>query len=321
MCWRMIPRELSHSAYVKQFIDALRYSVPWRWQLLPPPTPAPEFRDDIRDSGHTCWEEPQMDNYAAAMAFLEEDPKVVGIDVKEDSECQVCRLQWHLKELGQTLPVEERAFEVDLTELLFSLGNECSRRKVAWDDILTSVQKKFINSGLSDFSEEAEISDAGSDVDEASGEDKRAPEALIHPSQVNTAGHGENNRSSELVQTEKVVDVEEESADASGRPNFTNPSSENPHPYSMWLASDLTLCLVTQLMIFRHIGSDGSFGHVPDVPLHPPTFTNPQTYMGYQGGTVAPWNHGLPEGGSDTIVGRQRGYIKDGTSALNLVAR
>ncbi|KAJ7586580.1 hypothetical protein C8J56DRAFT_1051931 [Mycena floridula] len=139
MFWRMIPRELSHSTRVAQFIDAWRYSVRRRLNFLPPPTPAPEFRDAIRVSAHTCWGE-EMDDYAAAMTVLEEDPKVVGIDVWEDSRCQVCELQWHLKELGQTLPVEERAFEADMTELLVMLRNECSRRNVSWNNILASVQ-------------------------------------------------------------------------------------------------------------------------------------------------------------------------------------
>ncbi|KAJ7586454.1 hypothetical protein C8J56DRAFT_1165460 [Mycena floridula] len=109
MYWRMMPRELSHSARVKQLIEVWRYSIMRRWDFLPPPTPAPEFRDAIRESGHTCWEESQMDNYAAAMAFLEEDPRVVGIDVQEDSRCQVCHLQWHLKNLSDTLAGEEQS--------------------------------------------------------------------------------------------------------------------------------------------------------------------------------------------------------------------
>ncbi|KAJ7586672.1 hypothetical protein C8J56DRAFT_1165539 [Mycena floridula] len=140
MGWSMMLPELSHSDRVKQFIDAWRYSVPWRWQLLPPPTPVPEFRDAIRVSGHTCWEEPRMDDYAAAMAFLEEDPKVVGIDMRKDSECQVCRLQWRLMDWRGTLPAEEREFSAVLTEVLVMLGNECSRRNVSWNNILASVQ-------------------------------------------------------------------------------------------------------------------------------------------------------------------------------------
>ncbi|KAJ7586443.1 hypothetical protein C8J56DRAFT_944622 [Mycena floridula] len=69
-----------------------------------------------------------------------------------------------------------------MTELLVIL---CSRRKVAWSEISTSAQKKFlcsirtniaslINTGFSDFSEEAESSDAGTDDDEACGVDERA---------------------------------------------------------------------------------------------------------------------------------------------------
>ncbi|KAJ7586488.1 hypothetical protein C8J56DRAFT_1165474 [Mycena floridula] len=299
MSWTMMPRGLSHSIRVKQFIEVWRYCGFEWFSFLPPPAPAPEFRDTIRESGHTCWKESQMDDYAAAMAFLDEDPNIVGINVQKDSRCQVCRLQWHLKELAQTLPVEERAFSVDLTELLVMLRTECSRRKVAWSDISTSAQKKFIDTSFSDFSEEAETSDAGMDDDEASGEDERAPGTLIHPSQDNTAtSHRENNPILGVIYDNEAVDVDEESADMTGRLIFTNPSSENPHPHSV---------------------SDPSFGHIPDVPLHPPTFTNPQTYIGYQGGTVAPWNHGLPEGGSDPTVGRQQGYI--GTSASNFVEK
>ncbi|KAJ7586616.1 hypothetical protein C8J56DRAFT_1085113 [Mycena floridula] len=99
MCWTMMPCEA------------------WRLDFLPPRILAPEFRDAIRVSGHTCWEEWEMKNYAVAMAFLREDPKVVGLKVWKDSRCQVCRLQWRLRNLGETLPVEERAFEADLTEL------------------------------------------------------------------------------------------------------------------------------------------------------------------------------------------------------------
>ncbi|KAJ7586542.1 hypothetical protein C8J56DRAFT_1051901 [Mycena floridula] len=330
MCWRMKPQELSHSAHVKRFIYAWYYSVLPRLDFLPPPTPAPEFRDAIRESGHTCWEQSQMDNYAAAMAVLKEDPKVVGICVREYSGCQVCELQWRLQEWGETLPVEEQAFSEDLTELLVMLRTECSRRKVAWDDILTSAQKEFINTDFSDFSEEAEISDAGSDVDEASGEDKRAPVA------VNTAGHGENNPSSGLVQTEKVVDVEEESADAVRRPNFTNLPSENPHLAPSILvkpsSTDDKFTTPNRSMHFqpftvacKHGGSDRSFGHIPDVLLHPPTLdsiqdwppyssTNTQTDLSSHDGTPLPWHQGLPRGGSDPIVGRQPGYIRDVTS-------
>ncbi|KAJ7586408.1 hypothetical protein C8J56DRAFT_891314 [Mycena floridula] len=109
--------ELSHSTRAAEFIDASRYSGLEWWDFLPPPTPAPEFRDTIRESGHTCWVESQMDDYAAAMTFLEEDPKVVCIDVRKYSGCQVCELQWRLWSLSENLPVEERAFEADLTEL------------------------------------------------------------------------------------------------------------------------------------------------------------------------------------------------------------
>ncbi|KAJ7586632.1 hypothetical protein C8J56DRAFT_1085143 [Mycena floridula] len=139
MCWRMMP-DLSNSSYVERLICVWRYSgLEWS-DFLPPPTPAPEFRDAIRVSGHTCWVESQMDDYAAAMAFLEEDPKVVGIDVRKNSGCQVCRLQWRLRSLSENLPVEERAFEADLTELEDMLRTERSRRMVARGGILASVQ-------------------------------------------------------------------------------------------------------------------------------------------------------------------------------------
>ncbi|KAJ7586444.1 hypothetical protein C8J56DRAFT_1165455 [Mycena floridula] len=140
MCWRMTPDDLLHSIRVKHFIDVWRYSGLQWWDFLLPPKPAPEFCDAIRESGHTCWKQPQMDDYAAAMAFLEEDLRVVGIDVQKDSRCQVCRLQWRLRSLGENLPVVERAFEADLTELLVMLENECSRRKVPWNIILVSVR-------------------------------------------------------------------------------------------------------------------------------------------------------------------------------------
>ncbi|KAJ7586700.1 hypothetical protein C8J56DRAFT_945349 [Mycena floridula] len=68
------------------------------------------------------------------------------------------------------------------------LRTECSRRKVAWDDVLTSVQKEFISRTDSlDGTGESEDEDGGSDDDEASEEDERAPVA------DNTACHGENN--------------------------------------------------------------------------------------------------------------------------------
>ncbi|KAJ7576502.1 hypothetical protein C8J56DRAFT_1171531 [Mycena floridula] len=150
MRWRMMSDALSYHSRAKGFIDSWCYSV-LRWSDVPPP-PALEFHDSIRKSGHTCWEEWKeeeddmddyaavMDDYAAAMAFLQEDPKVVGIDVRKDSRCQVCKLQWRLKELGETLPVDEKALSADLTELLVLLGEECSRQNVPWNNILASVQ-------------------------------------------------------------------------------------------------------------------------------------------------------------------------------------
>ncbi|KAJ7586548.1 hypothetical protein C8J56DRAFT_1051904 [Mycena floridula] len=144
MCWRMTPDYLLHSTCLEQFIDAWCYSVLCQWDFLPPPTSAPEFRDAIRDLGHTCWEEPQMDDYATAMAFLDEEAKVVGIDVRKYSECQVCRLQWRLRSLGENLPAEERAFEADLTELEDMLRTERSRRILARGGILVSVQQHSV---------------------------------------------------------------------------------------------------------------------------------------------------------------------------------
>ncbi|KAJ7586578.1 hypothetical protein C8J56DRAFT_945012 [Mycena floridula] len=77
------------------------------------------------------------------------------------------------------------------------LRTECSRRKVAWSEISTSAQKIFINTSFSDFSEEAESSDAGTDEDEACGEDERASVVLefyvTNSPLDNTARHGENN--------------------------------------------------------------------------------------------------------------------------------
>ncbi|KAJ7586921.1 hypothetical protein C8J56DRAFT_890848 [Mycena floridula] len=231
MFWRMMPDGLSYPIHVGQFIHLWNESHIWHFDFLPPPMPAPEFRDAIRDSGHTCWQE-EMDNYAAAVAFLDEDPEVVGIDVQKDSRCQICHLQWRLRSLGETLPVEEPVFKADLTELLDML-TECSRRKVAWDDVLTSVQKEFIcHADSFDSTEESEDEDGGSDVDEASEENERAPVTVIHLSQDNTPSHRENNPSSGLGQNEKAVDVDEESADAAQRLNFTNLLSKNPHPYS-----------------------------------------------------------------------------------------
>ncbi|KAJ7586522.1 hypothetical protein C8J56DRAFT_1084970 [Mycena floridula] len=200
MCWKMIPDVLPYSSRVKRFITIIGHYEPWRVDFLPPPTPAPEIRDAIRDSGHTCWKEHQMDNYVAAMAFLNEDLEVVGIDVRKDSRCQSCWLQWHLKDLGETLPVEEPAFSTDLTELLVMLPplmivqrNECSRRTVAWDDIIMSVQKKLICCADSlDGSEESEDGEEGSDDDEASRNDESALVVPIHQSHANTTSHGEN---------------------------------------------------------------------------------------------------------------------------------
>ncbi|KAJ7586674.1 hypothetical protein C8J56DRAFT_106336 [Mycena floridula] len=324
MCWRMMPPGLSHSTRVAQFIDAWNDSVVESLDFLPPPTPAPEFRDAIRDSRHTCWAEWQMDDYASAMAFLKEDPRVAGTDVWIHLGCHVCRLQWRLRSLGENLPVEKWEFEVDLTEVLVMLRTECSRRKVAWSEISTSAQKKFINTGFSDFSEEAEIGDAGSDVDEASGEDKRAPVEVIHPSQDNTAGHGENGPSSGVIYDNEAVDVDEESADMTRRLIFTNPSSENPHPYSIGPGnfdgqeSHDSQQINALSTIYSGFGSDHSFGHIPDVSLQPSALDSIQNWppnsSTNQGATLAPWNQGLPEGVLDAVVGRQPGYIRDVTS-------
>ncbi|KAJ7586576.1 hypothetical protein C8J56DRAFT_1026848, partial [Mycena floridula] len=270
MSWRMMPPGLSYSDRVKRFIDGWRYSVHWRLNFLPPSTSASEFRDAIRESGHTCWEEWEMYDYATAMAFLEEDLKVVGIDVKEGSECQVCRLQWRLQELGETLPVEKTAFSVDLTEVLVMLRIECSRRNVSWNEIVTYVEEEFVaDSDSLDSSEEAETSDAGSDVDEASDEDERAPGALIHPSQVNTAGHGENNPSSGVIYDNEAADVDEESADMTGPLIFTNPPSENAHLYSMGPVNIDEAHLITETArSFEHIPDSSSALHMPRSDWH-----------------------------------------------------
>ncbi|KAJ7586436.1 hypothetical protein C8J56DRAFT_1165451 [Mycena floridula] len=159
MCWRMTPDDLLHSIRAKQFIEVWRYSGLQRWDFLPPPTPAPEFRDVIRVSGHTCWKELQMDDYTAAMAFLKEEAKVVGVDVWKYSRCQVCRLQWRLRSLSENLPVEERAFEADLTELEDMLRKERSRRMVARGGILASVQHHDVPGPMSnpDYQEQQDL--------------------------------------------------------------------------------------------------------------------------------------------------------------------
>ncbi|KAJ7573244.1 hypothetical protein C8J56DRAFT_1034132, partial [Mycena floridula] len=178
------------------FIGVWRNVAFWWTDSLPLPTPAPEFCDAIRDSGHTCWDEweDERDDYTAAMGFLNKDPKVVGLDVRKGSRCHVCCLQWRLKNLGETLLAEELAFSVNLTEFLVLLRKECSRRKVAWDGILTSVEKTFSSRPDSlDGSEESEDGDGGSDDDEASGEDDIVSVALIDPSQDNTTSQGEIN--------------------------------------------------------------------------------------------------------------------------------
>ncbi|KAJ7580422.1 hypothetical protein C8J56DRAFT_1103494 [Mycena floridula] len=212
MLWKMIPDVLSDPTCVNQFINAWYYTKLLLFRLLPLPAPAPEFRDDILDSGHTCWEEWEMDDYAAAMAFLDKDPKVVGLDVRKGSRCQVCRLQWRLKNFGETLPVEELAFSADLRKLLVML--------ISCADSL-------------DGSGESEDGDEGSDDDHTSREDERALVVPIHQSHDDTTSHGGHNPSPGVVCDEEVADADEESADAGGRPNFINLPSGSAHPYSI----------------------------------------------------------------------------------------
>ncbi|KAJ7588425.1 hypothetical protein C8J56DRAFT_1050500 [Mycena floridula] len=108
MFWKMMRDDLPYSTRIEQFIYDWHDCVRWELDFLPSPTPAQKFHDAIGDSGHTCWEEPQMDDYATAMAFLNEEAKVVGIDVWKDSRCQVCRFHWHLRSLSDTLLGEKR---------------------------------------------------------------------------------------------------------------------------------------------------------------------------------------------------------------------
>ncbi|KAJ7588715.1 hypothetical protein C8J56DRAFT_1077927 [Mycena floridula] len=173
MFWNMIPDGLSYSIHVKRFIDVWRHSAFRRPGSLPPPTPAPEFRNAIRDSGHSCWEgwEKEIDDYVAAMAFLEQKPRVVGIDMG-GLECQVCCLQCRLRKLGETLPVEKPVFSADLTELLVMM---------------------ISHAGLLYSGEESEGGDGGFDDEEASREDERTPVVLTHQSHDNTPNHRDNN--------------------------------------------------------------------------------------------------------------------------------
>ncbi|KAJ7586516.1 hypothetical protein C8J56DRAFT_105332 [Mycena floridula] len=326
MFWRMMPPGLSHSTWVARLIDPWCYTDLQSWDFLPPAAPAPEFRDTIRESGHTCWKEWEMDDYAAAMDFLKEDPKVVGIDLRKDSECQVCELQWRLRSLGKTLPVEEQAFEVDLTKLLFSLRTECSRRKVAWNDIVTYVEEEFVSGDDSlDGIEESEDGDEGSDDDESSEEDERAPVAAIHPSQdKTTTSHGENNPNSGVVCSEKVVDLYEDSAAVTGRVNFTNLLSENPHPYSTGPVnfgeaiihgrqihdSQQINALSTNSGGLQglYAGSDRLFRHM---------YLDPPSPQHIQNGTPFPWLQNFSGSGSDPMVGQQWEYIEDRTATPN----
>ncbi|KAJ7586679.1 hypothetical protein C8J56DRAFT_106363 [Mycena floridula] len=186
-----------------------------------------------------------MDDYAAAMAFLEEDPKVMGIDGWKDSRCQVCQLQWHLWSLGETFPVDERVFEADLTELEDMLRKERSGRQVARGGDFLNLTSGYQHMRLGD-----------------------SDEAVIYGPQIHDC-------------------------------QPINLQSAIPHGL--------------------HTGSDHSFGYIPDVPQHPPAY--PQTDISSHDGTRVPWHQGLPGGGSDSIVRRQQGYIKDKISSSNFVER
>ncbi|KAJ7595171.1 hypothetical protein C8J56DRAFT_380487 [Mycena floridula] len=143
MFWEMMSDLLSYPTCVKRFTVWCSSVLKW-WDFLPPATPVPEFRDLIQDSGHTCWSEEQVQAFSAAMAFLDKDPKVVGIDVQKDSRCRVCHSQWRLRSLGETLPMEQLAFSADLAELLVMMQNECSRRNISWNNVLVSAQDPHV---------------------------------------------------------------------------------------------------------------------------------------------------------------------------------
>ncbi|KAJ7587530.1 hypothetical protein C8J56DRAFT_1081827 [Mycena floridula] len=182
MAWQIIPESGSHSDHIRRFRRTSIYNA--HLQSLPPVPVFDDFREAIFESGHICWEYWQMDDYAAAMTVLNEKPRVVGLDVRKDARCKVCRREWHVEHLAETFSAGRSKFIGDPAEVVVALMKKCSHRDLACTTMLQSVYQRL-----------CEDEDGNSDQNrEGNG---RASETRISASEImqqtlnSTSGHVE----------------------------------------------------------------------------------------------------------------------------------
>ncbi|KAJ7572273.1 hypothetical protein C8J56DRAFT_905871 [Mycena floridula] len=97
MLWQMMPLDLSEEERARNFFKSGGGGSLRHFSFLSPPTSSCAssiFKTAINDSGHTCWDKDDIDDYAAARELLGEDVKVVGIQkVSVTVECKMCMIE------------------------------------------------------------------------------------------------------------------------------------------------------------------------------------------------------------------------------------
>ncbi|KAJ7579856.1 hypothetical protein C8J56DRAFT_963694 [Mycena floridula] len=160
MLWQMIPGKASHLDHIHQFQHA-SLTNGYLDSLLRGPE-FDDFGEAILESGHTCWEDWQVDEYAAAMTVLNEKPRVLGLDVRKDSECGVCRREWHVIHLAETFSGKAE-FTGDPVQVIAALMKKCSETDLDLTCAakLESVYQKLVSEGFTADDEQSEIPASG----------------------------------------------------------------------------------------------------------------------------------------------------------------
>ncbi|KAJ7579857.1 hypothetical protein C8J56DRAFT_963696 [Mycena floridula] len=158
MLWQMIPGKASHLDHIHQFQRAsLRNDY---LDSLPQGPEFDDFSEAILESGHTCWEDWKADDYAAAMTVLNEKPRVLSLGARKDSECGVCRREWHVKHLAETFSAKTE-FTGDPVQVIAVLMKKCSETDLACAAKLESIYQKLVSEGFTADDEQSEIPASG----------------------------------------------------------------------------------------------------------------------------------------------------------------